>query len=264
MSSEMEAAVKILKKTFWSAKGWRDKRTISKEDLAFATKAGVMFPPEHLPHDKVLHELSRLIETITPTDVGNAFLASLSTRQVASRSALASYQVALELGVHQFSPNRHHPHCCEVCGQAKNSRAKEDLNVLSFERHMWGGVRHRDPVYHYVDLRCFAAMPKAVPVEQDCELFKQLLAAIVHLPPNSWASGLVKALTGIIPGNKDELRTLIEILGYAGVLAVPKDAESEKDRRYRDTDWSGPAEIWKAKDGYNADAIKRFFPAIVL
>lgn len=267
MRSDFETAVKILKNTYWSSKGWKDDRKISKEDLAFATKAGVMFPPEFLPHDKVIKETHSLCDKIADQDVGDAFLASLSTQNVAARSALASYVIATERGVHSFKSGRlSTSHLCAICGAEKNPKEKEDLNVLSFERHKWGGVRHDNPEFQYLDLRCFLDMPKAVPTKDDIRMFKDLLKAIKQMPPKTWASSLVTAISSDIPGSKSELRTLLEILGWAGILVPPGyrssgDFDTPEDRPYRDTDWSGPIEMWQTRDGYNVEKVRRFFPS---
>jgi hypothetical protein len=73
------------------------------------------------------------VRSVTVAEVGEAFLASLSSRRLDLRSALGSYAVARFLAEHAYEDSGHGR--CATCGQYEETEP-EDLNVLSFERFM--------------------------------------------------------------------------------------------------------------------------------
>jgi hypothetical protein len=146
-------ALRILFDTHWSSQGWKAERSTSPEDLAYAVHAGVMFPePLRTSHDDLGARTRRLASTVDGKCVAQAFLSSLSTRRLDLRSALGSYAVARLLPDHTFTRKGH---LCAVCGYP-DGVSDVDLNVLSFERHKWGGVRRDDLSYIQFDLDAFS------------------------------------------------------------------------------------------------------------
>ena len=265
-------AVEILFDTHWTSKGWRDPFVTAPSDLAYAIGKGVMFPPSLLPHDATLQRLQELCDAISPLAVGNAFLASLGLREPALRSALGSFAVARYRSLHAFTVRPLTPAGrtvpCAYCQLwlAPTQAQGEDLNVLNFERLKWGGVRHRQVAYQVFDLEQFRALAPFEPTQNDVALFSRILATIRTLPPNATIGHLEKALSSVIPSNKNERRTLLEVLCLSGILAYPgyghffDDTEPPKDRPYRDTDWRVPAMYWRAQDGCNIERLKEYFP----
>lgn len=148
-------ALKILFDTYWEPSGWKaaaigGKAETPPADFEYALKAGVMFHPSRLSHYGALKQIAALRNEIAPREVGEAFIASLGNTPLALRSALGGYAVALNMPSHPLSPKGASTHC-EVCG-IYESDSEEDLNILNFERHKWGGVRHEDPRYIAFDL----------------------------------------------------------------------------------------------------------------
>jgi hypothetical protein len=141
-------AVRILFDTYWTAKGWRSPFVTAPSDLAFAVSKGVMFPPALLPHDATLKRLREVCNAISPSCVGDAFLVSLGSRDLALRSALGSFAVARSLPAHEFTRDRSSG-ACRDCGLylRPTSEQAENPNVLNFERLKWGGVRHTKVSY---------------------------------------------------------------------------------------------------------------------
>jgi hypothetical protein len=163
MRSDRDKAVRTLLNTYWSAAGW----TLRPPDpSAFeeAKRAGVMFDTAAIEarHDDVVAQALTLVTRVTARGVGEAFVASLSTRRVELRSALASFALLEHLRSHEFSGSP-----CRVCGLSAVS--KLDLNVLSFGRFKWGGVRHEAVEYAVHDLRWFLGEEVPAPTAEDRE-----------------------------------------------------------------------------------------------
>lgn len=84
-------ALKILFDKYWSpVKGWQ-RNTVPEEDFEYAKTMGVMFDDISLNHDEIIQRAIAQCNSITKTQVVDAFLSSLSTRRLELRSALGSF-----------------------------------------------------------------------------------------------------------------------------------------------------------------------------
>jgi hypothetical protein len=261
-------ALKILFDTYWSSKGWKENPKTPPEDLAHATAAGVMFPPQDFRHDGVVREILRLRKEVKPRAVADAFLASLTSQRLDLRSALGSYAVARHLPEHKFTESENEDQDdCAVCGEPRQ-QLKEDVNVLNFERFKWGGVRHLNMYYVAFDLARFAETAPLKPTAEDRDLLKGILQAARDADPKLTSSKLEKALAPLIGGSKDTRGKLLEILGLAGVL-VPQGYPNffdafvpfeEIDESYGDEEY--PICWWRGRDGVNEKAVKYWWPRL--
>lgn len=261
-------AQKILFDTYWSANGWKDRRSITEEDFQYAKSKGLMFDDILISHDQTVDWLLEVLAKTDKKKVTDAFLASLSTRQLALRSALGSYALARTFPNHTLLPfgNTHVPHC-RICGETDNSQTLTDLNVLNFIRINWGGsVHHTDSLYAAFDLSQLNSAEVPQPTEVDFALFNQILAVIASCGPNDKPNQLEKKLSGVFKSNQNERRTIIELLGISGILH-PKGRSSyfyqfvPKQERVNRTDWVYPVEWWRGADGVNEDALHFYFAA---
>ena len=230
-------------------------------------------------HAESIGGVRLLAEVIAPEAVAHAFVASLGSRQLASRSALGSYAFARVLPDHPLVPLAGaYATICTVCGWSRMPPGDgkwelENRRALASERIKWGGVRHLDPCYAAHDLTEFLASTPAKPTEEDWHTLDQILRAPATLPGNAKAADLSRALKSIFRSNKDERGILIRILGYAGVFeaagypsffrgyAYPEDRALPSQRF---ADWGYPIIWWRARDGVCADAVKFWFPEIAL
>ncbi len=267
-------ALKILFDTYWSPSGWRSAGNLGwtpetpPDALDYAVRAGVMFPSDRCSHDEAVARVCTLRSQIKPLDVGSAFVASLGSNQPALRSALGSYAVALHMPLHRYSPGGGRR--CVICGDY-NTQKEHDLNILSFERYKWGGVRHEQPVYIAFDLERFTSESAPMPTPADQALLATLLSTVSSMNAGAKLADLVRAIAPLIPGNKDQRRTLIGILGFAGVLPVPGRpgffrsfaslAEREQTPWYKD-DWPYPVQWWRGGLSVDPDAVAYWFGAL--
>jgi hypothetical protein len=169
--------------------------------------------------------------------------------------------------MHSYSPRNGNR--CIICGDY-DTEEEHDFNVLSFERQKWGGVRHEQPVYIAFDLERFAAESSPAPTPADDALLATLLTTASSMPAGAKLADLLHAITPLVPGNKDQRRTLIGILGFAGVLPVPErpgffrlfasEAEREETPWYKD-DWPYPVRWWRGGLPVDPDAVAFWFGA---
>lgn len=259
-------AIKILMNTYWSTTGWRREPTVSSDDLAYAKSKGVMFDPIRLSHAEAVDAAWLAIADISQSKVVDAFIASLGSRRLDLRSGLGSYAVGRHF-------ERHHARTtsartpCAYCGFY--DATDEDLSILNFERLKWGGVRHVYPTYIVLDLGLLREASLSAPTPEDFAVLSAILDVAGSMPPTARLADLDKALCKVLVSNSAERRTLIGILGYAGILIDPSrpafrtayvpPAEREQTPWYKD-DWPYPVQWWNGSFGVNQAAVDAWFP----
>lgn len=258
-------AERILFDTYWSPQGWKREPNTAPADFAYAKQAGYLFDPVQLTHDELVDRLLRLRSSIDASVVARAFSDSLTTRRLDLRSALGSLGAILRLPKHRFerSPDST-AGSCNIC-KTYASREAEDLNILSFERFKWGGVRHDNLLYALFDLSQFEAADRdSRPQSQEPLL--RILDIAANAAANCRPNDLVKLIAPFVPGSADQRRVVIDCLGCAGILQ-PASHPGFFDGYpiYREhpggkNDWSYPVSWWRGQDGVNSTALAYYFP----
>jgi hypothetical protein len=262
-------AIKILFNSFWDPKtGWK-KSTPSQEDFNYAKDAGVMFDPINVNHDQITNMCVATVKETSKDDVVRAFLSSLSNRDLSIRSALGSYAVGMKLQSHGFTENSNSSFC-SICGLNKEP-GEINLNILSFERHKFGGVRHLKPTYIWFDLNCLNKEIENESLTNESSILINILNCLSSAKLKK-LSDAEKSLKSIVKGNKNEREGIISILGYCGILNVPgftpffKDYTNFDERAhssYAKSDWPFPADLWLPQYGLNSEAIDYWFNGYV-
>jgi len=259
----MQKAKKILLKTYWQSGGWIDRknRVIAPEDFAYAKSKGIMFDPITLHHDEVITRLHHALLKLSEIQLIRAFLASLSSRDLSLRSAIASYYLSQKIPKHQYTPAisgtfydagevSRHSYTCEICRDAfygiigAENYQNADLNVLNFERLKWGGVRHGEILYMLFDLERFMEIPAVKITAEDIEIFRHLIDVIRTSDAGDYPGKLSDRFKGILKSSQDERDMLVEILAAIGVLQA---ASTDRPQRGKH-DWSF-AQYWRGEDG---------------
>ena len=142
-------------------------------------------------------------------------------------------------------------------------------NASNFERYKFGGRNHNQVQFALFDLTQFLKLPKVTPTEEDRRMLRELLAAIAELPPTKKAGGYRDLLVKkkIIPCNRYEISSLIDILGLCGVLSTAEHPCPEVEfRGYAGidppearSDIAYPVCWWRASDGVNEARFRRVF-----
>lgn len=265
------SALAPLMATFWETTGWRKSPAWpGPEVMAAAMAAGVMFEePRTEDHDGWVRAARAAAGRLSAAEVGEAFLASLGSRRMDLRSALGSYAVARRLPEHAFVPASYSDRCA-ICDQPDRQPEPEDLNVFSFERFKFGGVRHDGVPYEAFDLEQFRLAPRLAPTRADLDLGQQLIDQLRQLPPATTAARTAPYLK-MIKGNKNERDVILEILSLCGIL------QADQHPGYADTyvpfterTWPAKAYCfkgypiwwWTADNGVNDHALHTFFPQL--
>jgi hypothetical protein len=265
--TEDPRARKILFDTFWTSAGWRSERTTDPADLSYARAAGYMFEPRGGTHDDWVARARAVADKVTLAEAASAFVASLGSRQLAARSALGSLASVRHLAPHPFRP------WSASCGECSNhnSDRPENLDVLSFERHKWGGVRHGQPTYAWFDLDIFARSERPTETPGDVDILNRLLDVARQVDPDARPADLERAIAPLLPSSKDERRTLLGILAMCNVLAPPDHpgllarwvpyTDRQPPPKPSKNDWMYPMFWWRGSFGVNEAAARDVFGA---
>lgn len=264
------AALRILRQTFRIGQSWRRQPLWpDKQEMAVAVEAGVMFSePRVLDHDGWVRAARAAVAPVSALEVGEAFLSSLSSRRMDLRSALGSYAVARYLPEHPYTDVGDVD--CGICGQIGRATVPEDLNVFSFERLTWGGIRRDKVAYVTFDLEQYARTPRLQPSPADLDTTRQLISYLQQLPPRTTAAQAAPGMK-MVKGTRAEREVLLDILGIAGVLQtyehpgyaeqfIPASARPTPSRRFIFGHY--PICWWTAADGVNIHALYQFFPQL--
>lgn len=272
-------AQRILFDTYWSPRGRKRDLSADPVGFAYARRAGYMFDAIELTHDAIVKQLLAVRGRISLREVADAFVASLSTRRLDLRSALGSFAFASHFPDHRLAEetSTRVPSgrlYCHICGLYGGPRAdREDLNILSFERFKWGGVRHSKPLYCSFDLAQFETADRLFPTVADYLILAKIIQVATSLAPSARANSLEKGIAKLVRSNPSERRVLIECLAHCGVLKPSgrsgflqafTSAEDRNHDRPHDSknDWSYPAIWWRGVDGVNHEALALCFPSL--
>jgi hypothetical protein len=224
-----------------------------------------MFDTVTLDPSREISLLIELINKVSRRKVADAFLSSLSTRQLDWRSALGSYAVFQHIQPHATEKIENR---CRVCGFYLNEGVEKDLNVLNFERFKWGGVRHDDVVYATMDLGLFLKETIPEPTFNDIRIFREILSAIKAAPAKTSSANLHIQFAKVLKSNKSERDILVAILGLCGILGTPAhpgysgEFIPAGDRilpQRRFVDMRYPACWWNADIGINQNWLSAYF-----
>lgn len=246
---------------------------ITEDEFEYAKSKGLMFPfRKTVSHKECLERLSDAVSKITAEDVANAFLYSLSSRELQYRSALGSYWYAKAIPYHECDSQNTK---CDVCmwdtynDLSCSKEYKNEYNTLNYERYKYGGVRHTYAQYALFDLEEFLKLPKVEHTKEDIEILYRIFECVYELEPKNKAGSLQKLISSkkILKSNKNEISTILDIFGICGIL------ESKEHHCYDEgfydcinrnppeltNDYAYPVNWWRAQDGINKERVKVVF-----
>jgi hypothetical protein len=224
-------------------------------------------------HSALLDRILALRERMSEHAIADAFLASLSTRRLDWRSALASWAHVKNLPLHEVEPvPGAYSVICLVCGALGESDAPdnpESLARLLTTRRM-GATGFPDLMWSTLDLEDFATRPPAVPSSRDVAVFRDIIEFLGSREPGETSTTLVAALgrTKLIAGNKNERAQLVDTLGLCGILRVPHrpaplqlftPGPARELPPHRFIERSYPVCWWRGADGVNLGTARALF-----
>ncbi|MCB0344168.1 MAG: hypothetical protein KDD66_03590 [Bdellovibrionales bacterium] len=255
-------AWKILKDMHWESDGWRTQYVVpTGDDYNYAVSVGYIIEDRELSWKGVIDWARRLLGSLSPHEVGDGFLVSLSGDYLPLRSALGAYAVLSEVNLdarQQSALDRP----SDIYGSVEGVSAY-NFTASNFCRYMWGTSLHTSIPDMCFCLEKFQEEGCPEVTDEHLSLLRNILDTIESLPPESRPHDLEQALKPVLKSTKQQRTELIQSLGYAGIL-VPKSQDTEIPRnvpvRYN---YFGPVEAWRAKDGFDKVMLNRYFPKLV-
>lgn len=266
-------------RTYWGSAGWKQPPEMPiGEDLDLAIRSRYMFETVVLDHDELVRRTVDVAARTSLRDASDAFIASLSTRWLFLRPFLPSLVIARALPPHIFEPTvvtggpprRTGIGPCAVCNTWSKPQVTIDCNVLNFERHKWGGVRHLDLAFIWFCLDRLLDEGGQIPKDEDHELLGSIFASL-RSAPSSASLTQSERLIRLPKSNKQERFALLETLSVIGVLedpahpgflrGFPKTLDRQLPHR-RNVERGYPGEWWRGAHGVNGSAVADLFPRL--
>ena len=223
------------------------KRSVSAEELAYARKMGVVVEDRPITYDQALDVLTRCFDTVSLGDAAQAFLYSLSSRDVDYRYILPSFVYARSW----LSFDR---------GQTQEVPEKLTGSFFNWVKHRGGGIWGTigKPIFY---LEQFASMERRVASNTDVEILQSILQLADSMEYEASGTALATAIrtAKLLPCNQAEAIGIVETLGICGILEAqghPGFLHSFTPPLERDTgdlrqSLSYPLNWWRGSDGVN-------------
>ncbi|WP_449490530.1 hypothetical protein [Actinomyces sp. Marseille-QA0893] len=225
----------------------RKKHSVSAEDLAYARKMGVVVEDQPITHDQAIDILEQVFEAVSLEDATQAFLYSLSSRDVDYRYVLASYAYARSW----LSFDR---------GRTQELPEKLTGSFFNWVKHKGGGIWGTigKPIFY---LEQFASMELRVASDVDVEILRSILELADSMEDEASGTALATAIrtAKLLPCNQAEAVGILETLGICGILDVPGHPgflhsftpPLERDTGDLRQSLSYPLNWWHGADGVN-------------
>ena len=237
----------------------RKKHSVSAEELAYAQKMGVVVEDRPITLDRALDVLDRVFEAVSLEDAAQAFLYSLSSRDVDYRYILASYAYARSW----FSFDR---------GQTEEVPEKLTGSFFNWVKHKGGGIWGTigKPIFF---LEQFAPMERRTASDVDVEILRSILELADSMENKASGSALATAIrtAKLLPCNQAEAVGIVESLGICGILDAPEHPgflhsftpPLERDTGDLRQSLSYPLNWWHGANGVNWENAAGAFGAIL-
>ncbi|MDR6465306.1 hypothetical protein [Chryseobacterium sediminis] len=232
---------------------------ISEDDFEYAKRQLVMYDQEEISHDEICRRIKSAVAGIEKQQVVDAFLYSLSTRQLEYRSFLSSYCIAQSLAEHSFTASpKPNEEICAVCGlHTFEFEDPIEFNTINYFKYK-DGCCFDNLIQVLFDVEQFTKLPEVKPNENDYKILNGLKEIIEKSEPNDRISQLKKKISKTVKSNDEERLVLLEILGVIGILhddthfgyADQYVTYPEREHRpIRNDDVAYPARWWQGKFG---------------
>ncbi|AZA83104.1 hypothetical protein C1637_19850 [Chryseobacterium lactis] len=242
---------------------------ISKEDFEYAKKHSVMYDQENVSHDEICRRIKIAVARIDKQDVVNAFLYSLTKRQLEYRSFLSSYCIGKSLPEHSFAASpKPNEGICAVCGlHTYEFEQPVEFNTINYFKYK-DGACFDNLIQVLFDLEQFPELSAVKPNENDREILDELKKIIETAESDDRISKLKKKISKTFKSNDEERQGVLEILGVIGILhddqhfgyadqyATYPDREQ---RPIRNDDVGYPARWWQGKFGIDQEKWEYWF-----
>ena len=234
------------------------KHLVSAEELAYARKMGVVVEDRPITLDQVLDALEQVFEAVSLEDAAQAFLYSLSSRDVDYRYILASYMYARSW----FSFDR---------GRTQEVPQKLTGTFFNWVKYKGGGIWGTigKPIFY---LEQFVSMERRAASDADLEILRSILQRADSMEDEASGTALATAIRSakLLPCNQAEAVGIVETLGICGILDAPGHPgflhsftpPLERDTGDLRQSLSYPLNWWRGADGVNWENVAEVFGII--
>lgn len=233
------------------------KDLVSAEELAYARKMGVVVEDQPITHAQALDVLTHCFDAVSLEDAAQAFLYSLSSRDVDYRYVLASFVYARSW----LSFDR---------GQEEDAPQKLTGSFFNWVKHKGGGIWGTigKPIFF---LEQFTSMERRTASDVDMEILRSILELAGSMEDKASGTALATAIriAKLLPCNQAEAVGIIETLGICGILDAPGHPgflhsftpPLERDTGDLRQSLSYPLNWWHGVDGVNWENAAEVFGA---
>jgi hypothetical protein len=114
------------------------------------------------------------------------------------------------------------------------------------------------------DLEQFLNTEIIEPTLEDFAIFREILNLAQNQPVEARIKDLEKAIAPVIKSNQAERQTLLQILGYCGILENPAYPSFSAEfipvnERVTHSEWNYPVYWWRGEQAINFSALGVFF-----
>lgn len=223
------------------------KRSVSAEELAYAQKMGVLVEDRPISRDQAVDVLTRCFDAVSLEDAAQAFLYSLSSRDVDYRYILASFVYARSW----LSFDR---------GQTQEVPEKLTGSFSNWVKHKGGGIWGTigKPIFY---LEQFAPMDRRAASDTDVEIVRSILELADSMEDEASGTALATTIRAakLLPCTQAEAVGIVETLGICGILEAPGHPgflhsftpPLERDTGDLRQSLSYPLNWWRGADGVN-------------
>ena len=236
-----------------------NKLSLNVEEVGYIKEKGLLREDIPITKKEFIDNLQKILEEISLEEVSNAFLYSLSTRDLDYRYILTSYIYARSWLKYD---------------KGKEYKIPKEITATFFYwvKYRSGGIWSEiaKPYYYLSE---FLNMEKKIPKEEDYQILKEILSFADNFDETKTATMLRNELAKekLFPSNKDEVTGLLETLGICGILETKEHKGfwdsftpmSERDSGDLREYFSYPFHWWKGKDGVNYENVKNIFKITV-
>lgn len=236
-----------------------NKLSLNDEEVDYIKEKELLKDNIVITEKEFIHNLEKIFTKVSLEEVSNAFLYSLSTRDLDYRYILASYIYAKSWLKYD---------------KGKEYKVPKEITATFFNwvKYCSGGIwgEIAKPYYYLSE---FLNMEKKIPKEEDYQILKKILLFADKFDEEKTATMLRNELAKekLFSSNKDEVTGLLETLGICGILETKEHKGfwdsftpmSERDSGDLRQYFSYPFHWWKGKDRVNYENIKKIFKITV-
>jgi hypothetical protein len=242
---------------------------ITEEEFVYAKNHSVMFEQEKMSHNEICKRIKTAVGKIEKQNVVNAFVYSLSTRQLEYRSFLSSYCIGKSLEEHDFTKSpKPNEMICSICGlHTSDFENLIEFNTINYFKYKYGSSTDK-LISVLFDLEQFPKLPIVKPHFKDIEILNTIKKTIETVNQSDRIPQLKKSISKTLKSNDEERLGLLEIFGIIGILHDNKHFGyadryipylEREHRPIRNDDAGYPARWWLGKFGIDNEKWKYWF-----